>query len=100
MPRRFSFSGYLYSDILPPMSVAALEQQILQAIREWMAAEHLTQEEAAGRLGMNQANLSGLLKGRRRQSLNVLLRDWEASGGRCELRLSREGALRAPCDKP
>lgn len=66
-----------------------MEEQILQAIREWIEAEQLTQEQAGERLGMEQANLSGLLRGRRRQSLDFLLRAWQASGGWCELRLGR-----------
>lgn len=66
-----------------------MERQILEAIREWMESEHLTQRQAAERLRISQPNLNALLKGHRHYSLNGLLDAWEASGGHWELRLER-----------
>jgi predicted XRE-type DNA-binding protein len=66
-----------------------IEQQILEAIREWVGREHLTQERAAERLGIGQTHLNGLLNGRRRHSINWLLQAWETSGGHCTFEVFR-----------
>lgn len=58
-----------------------IEREIIQAIRQWIEAEHLTQRQAAERLRIRQSNLNSLLRERRSYTLDRLLEIWKRAGG-------------------
>jgi predicted XRE-type DNA-binding protein len=58
-----------------------MKTQVMEAIREWMEHYHLTQAQAAERLGLYQQQVSEIVLLRSRYSLGRLLRAWEATEG-------------------
>jgi predicted XRE-type DNA-binding protein len=82
-------SGNVFADLgVPDPDTHALKAKLVHRIGEVIAAEGLTQVEAAARMGLSQPDVSKMLKGQFRSlSLERLLRCLAALGQRVRVEI-------------
>jgi len=90
----------VFHDVYPADQAAEMEMrsQLLSGLRRWLTESGMTQVEAAKVLGVTQARMSDLKRGKiSRFSLDLLVRLAARAGLRPKLKLA---ALKARCYKP
>jgi predicted XRE-type DNA-binding protein len=80
----------VFHDLYPPDQAAEMEMraQLLNGLTDWLRSSNLTQTQAAKLLGVTQARISDLSRGKiSRFSLDLLVRLAARAGLRPKLRL-------------
>lgn len=76
-------------------SLDETKAQVMEAIREWIKRERLTQGEAARRLGLPRTTVVEIVGGKSKYGFTALLEAWVRAGGQWEMTITHERRLTA-----